>query len=872
MKRKFWKQFIQQVLFLGALYLCTVSCKDQYLYDNKEPDWLGASIYDYLKSDGQFTYYTKLIDDLGYTEVLKKTGSKTLFVVNDSAFVRFFQNNPWGVKSYEGLTLAQKKLILFYNMIDNAYLIETLSNYNDGGALIVGQAMRRATGMNEAELLDSLPFEKGDQLPNGPYWQKYKANGLFLMKENSPWPMVHFLQKQMDNAGITDEDFQIMTGSTRNANDAYIFGNKIIKRDITCKNGYINVLQNVMISPGNMANYIHNTANLSQFSGLLERFCAPYNYPDYTDKYRATHPGSNDTIFAKLFFTIGGGGGANVYPDGKTINTSLLLSFDPGWSSYRYISASLIKPLQADMAAMFVPTNEAMNNYFNNGTGKILKERYQTWDNVPDDIIALLVKRHMISSFLASVPSRFPKLMDDNNYPVPAKKSDVVGSYIGINGLVYSINNVYSPPDYESVYAPVLFSEKTKVFNWAVIQNQFKYYLNSLESRYSFFVPTDAYLSKYIDPVTIAKDIPGALKFWYDESTKCVNATIYKYNLSTNELGDSVNILRGHIDVNGKPDENAKFIIDRLKDLLDSHVVVGDVESGQGYYLSKGGSILKVKGSGTNLTVEGGGDIAFGQKCNVVDMYNQTNGKTYIVDKPIQTPINSTYKILSTTPEFSEFFALLNGFQPTSSADPVIFVKQKNYYGIDYSIKFFNTFNYSVYVPTNAAIQEAISNKIIIPWISQTINGISITGINDMTDVTQRDSAISKLERFLRYHFQDNAVFISGNSVNEVYATATIKNNDLVTKFNTYKNKYYKIGITGSGNDLSLTTETGGTANVITQNGLYNIITRDYIFSADPRSFKEIDGTGGGTDYSISAITTSSTAVIHQIDHVLLFQ
>jgi uncharacterized surface protein with fasciclin (FAS1) repeats len=862
MKRKFWKQFIQQVLFLGALYLCTVSCKDQYLYDNKEPDWLGASIYDYLKGDGQFTYYTKLIDDLGYAPVLKKTGSKTLFVANDSAFAKFFENNPWGVKSYEELTLAQKKLILFYNMIDNAYLIETLSNYNDGGALVVGQAMRRATGMNEAELLDSLPFEKGDQLPNGPYWQKYKANGLLLMMENSPWPMVHFLQKQMDNAGITDEDFQIMTGLTRSANDAYIFGNKIIKRDITCKNGYINVLQNVMISPGNMANYIRNTANLSKFSGLLERLCAPYPYDTYTNQYRATHTGSNDTIFEKLFFTIGNGGGANVYPDGRIIDPTLLLTFDPGWSNYRYMSGTVRKPIQADMAAMFVPTNEALDNYFNNGTGKILKERYQTWDNVPDNIIVLLLKRHMMTSFLASVPSRFPKLMDDNNYPVPAKKSDVVGSYIGVNGLVYLINNVYSPPDYESVYAPVLFGEKTKVFNWAVIQNGFKLYLNSMESRYSFFVPTDEYLNKYIDPVTIAKDIPGALKFWYDESTKCVNATIYKYNVSTNELGDSVNILKGDIPV------NKSFIINRLLDLLDSHVVVGNVESGQGYYLSKGGSILRVKGSGTNLTVEGGGDIAFGKKCNVVNMYNQTNGKTYLIDKPIQTPINSTYKILSTTPEFSDFFALLNGFHPTSSSDPVIFVKQKNYYGIDYSIKFFNTFNYSVYVPTNAAIQDAISKGIITPWVSQ--NGI--TGINDMSDPVKQDSAVRKLERFLRYHFQDNSVFISGNPVNEVYATATIKNNDLVTKFNTYKNKYYKIGITGSGNDLTLTTETGGTANVITQNGLYNIITRDYIFKDDPRSYMEINGSGSGLDYNISSIFTSSTAVVHQIDHVLLFE
>jgi uncharacterized surface protein with fasciclin (FAS1) repeats len=376
-------------------------------------------------------------------------------------------------------------------------------------------------------------------------------------------------------------------------------------------------------------------------------------------------------------------------------------------------------------------------------------------------------------------------------------------------------------------------------------------------SRYSFFAPTDQYFTQYIDPFTIGKDIPGALKFWYNNKTNTVNATIYKYNVATNTLGDSVGIVT-----------SSAFISNRLLDLLDSHVVVGDVESGKQYYFTKGGNILKVDGAGMGLTVEGGGDIELGVKSNVVNVYLQKNGTTYFIDKPIQMPLRSVYKILSTTPEFSEYFALLNGFPSTSGS--VIFVKKANYWGIDFNIKFFNTFNYTVYVPTNAAIQDAITKGIIIPWESQ--NGI--TGINDMTNATQQNAAIAKLERFLRYHFQDNAVFISANSVNEIYSTATIKNNDLDTKFHTYKNKYYKIGITGGGSSLTLTTETNGTASVVTQNGLYNIITRDYFFNNDPGKFSEIDGSGnvGGAPYNTSTIYTSSTAIIHQIDKILLFE
>jgi uncharacterized surface protein with fasciclin (FAS1) repeats len=853
MERKFWRQFVRQVLFLGTLYLCAVSCKDDYYYDNKEPDWLGASIYDYLKENGKFTYYTRLIDDVGYTEVLKKTGSKTLFVASDSSFEVFFKENGWGVTSYNDLSLAQKRLILNYGMIDNAYLIETLSNYNNG-SLVLGQAMRQNTSV---AITDSIPFEKGDDLPDGAYWNSKKSKGLYLLKDDSKWPMVYFLQKQLDNAGITPEDFSLIAGFSRNINDAYLFKNKVIVRDITCKNGYVNVLNSVLIPPMNMADYIFKTPDASIFSRLLHRFCSPYYSQIQTTEYKKTHISFNDSLFVKRFYTVSTGGGSQRYPVGTSIDATLLLPFDPGWNGYHYINPQGGEvALQADMAAMFVPTNEAMDAYFNSGKGKILMERYGTWENVPDNIVVLLLKRHMRRSFIESVPSRFNKMNDDENNVVPAQKTDIISTYIGKNGLIYSINKVYGPVDYESVYAPVLFSEKTKIFNWAIIQNEFKLYLNSLVSTYSFLVPTDEYLTKYIDPFTIGKDIPGVLKFWFNNTTGIVNATIYKYDKTTNIVGDSVGVIT-----------SSSFIKNRLLELLDSHIIVGNVESGQRFYLTKGGSIIKAEGAGLGLTVEGGGDIDLGQKSHVTKYYGETNGTTYFIDKPIQTPIKSVYNILSTTPEFSEFFNLLNGFPSSSSS--TIFLRKTNYYGIDYNIKFFNTFNYTVYVPTNDAIKDAFANGVIIPWVTQ--NGI--TGINDMTDATKQNDAILKLERFLRYHFQDNAVFISGNPVTGQYATATIKNDDLPTRFNTFKNKYYKIGIAGDGAGLSLTTEKNGTAKVVTSGGKYNIITRDYIFNADPSSYKEIDGSGSaGTSYVSSLIYTSSTAVIHQIDKVLQFQ
>ncbi len=832
---------IETVLLIGILF--TVACKDEYLYDNSEPEWLGASIYDYLKSSENYTYYVRLIEEVeDYKQVLAKTGSKTLFVADDLAFEEFFKNNPWNVSGYDDLSYTQKKLILKFSMIDNAYLIETLSNYYNG-TLQEGTALRRSTSVS---VLDSIPFESGDILPQGPFWNWYRNKGIHLLKDATSWPMVHFLEKSLKSAGIEDGDFSLITGVERNTNDAHIFSIKVKERDITCKNGYVHVLEKVLIPPVNVAEYLKTNPNSRIFSDLLDRFCAPYYNASQTNAYNQIHPENPvDSIYEKIYFSDYLG--RTRYPNGSLIRTDLLLPINPGINEY--VSSAAGSSMQSDMAAIFAPTNEAMTNYFETGSGVILKNRFGSWENTPDYIIMKLLNRHLRESFLETVPGRFEKLVDSNNSPIPIKPGDITGSYVGLNGVVYNTNKVYPPDDYISVYAPVLLSEETSVFNWAVTQNEFDLYLNSLKSTYSFFVPTDEYFKNYIDPVSFAKDVVGVMKYWYNTKTSTVNATVYAYDPLTGEVGDSVNTITSSV-----------FISNRLLDMLDTHVVVGNVESGAKYYFSKNGNILLVEGTGAELKVQAGYDVKSGTKVNVVNngVYRQQNGTTYFIDKPLQTPLQSVYKILSETPEFSEFFALLNGFP----ASKEIFVKKTNYYGIDFNIKFFNTFNYTVYVPTNEAIQKAVNDGLIMNWEQ----------INAITDNLQKTAATEKLERFLRYHFQDNSLFVDGETFYKLYQTATIKQNEIETQFRTYKDKYYRLGITSDGENIKLDTENWGSANLIRSNGLYNILTRDYIFSGNPQAYREIDGTGAGTEFSNSSIVTSSTAVIHQIDNVLRFE
>jgi uncharacterized surface protein with fasciclin (FAS1) repeats len=652
---------------------------------------------------------------------------------------------------------------------------------------------------------------------------------------------------------MTDEDFATLTnGRTRTTGDMFVFDNKVIKQNIRCKNGYIHLLDKVLVPRVNMAEYINKNQDTRIFSKLMERFSLHLYDAANTLLYKQLHPEFTDSIFSKTYYSNSGGVVTSNRPQTN------YLAYNPGWNSYQSTGG-----LQADMAAMFVPSDKAMTDYFNSGIGEILKSRFGTWENVPDEIIVPFIKRHMRSSLIESVPSKFSKMVDGENYRLPVEKSQIEKSYMGVNGEVYVTNTIYPPVDYISVYSPVLMSNNSKIMNWVFNISElssdkvttfafYKLYINSLVSKYSLFIPTDEFLSKYIDPIAYGQDVQGVLKYWINPKTTDVNATVYKFDKKTGIVGDSVDVIT-----------SLPFLKNRLWDLLDSHIVIGDVEAtGSSYAVTKANDIIRISGSGSSLSVQGGQDILNNTSAKTTKLFHQYNGTTYFIDKPIEPALRSVYKVLNDKAEFSMFTDLLKGV-PLDYVSQ-IFAQQ----GVDYRVKFFNAFRYTIYVPTNEAITSAIAAHRIKTWDE----------INAITDPVKKNAAIEKMVRMLKYHFQDNAVF-ADQTINDRFQSSTIKTDTLSTYWKTAKTKYYKIGVVGDGNTLHLTADTQNgaaacVANVTTDNNLRNIIVKDYIFTALPSKYKNVDGTGSitGTAFNASTIASSASAVIHQIDNVLTIE
>lgn len=944
----------------GMMY----SCSDDYNLDTTTPSFLGGSIYDELVAQGNFKNTVRLIEDLDYKDVLAKTGSKTIFVANDAAYDEFFKTQTVFktstgdyVRSYEQLSLAQKKRLLNNAMLNNAYVLEMMANCANGDKNLC----LRQTGA--ASPVDSVSYWKTADLPqiltenNGyDFWTRHlqgEKAGLYIPDDAASPLITHFLEGQMREKNITHEDISFIfnkkpgdAGYWSNAdkeNRSYVYDAQITTQDVVCMNGYIHVLDKVLVAPGNMADEIRSNGETNLFSRILDRFSAPYYNKTITENYNALAATPADSLFERRYISQRGPYGQIQKIPGKdevTVNGNYpFLLFDPAWTEFKSTDS---EEKEKNMGAMFVPNDKVLADYFLTGGGRVLMDRYATLPNTPEnleynmdqiplDIIQALVNNLMKVSFNETVPSKYLTIMNDARdqmFPVAdgytdeaAYKAAFDKAIVANNGVVYVMNKVLSPADYASVIAPALYCSNTQVMRsvvraddnyiqgstWsnAPLQKYFSTYLKAMQSRFSFFVPTDEGLSTYgyIDPATYVNRT-GQLywRFAYNDGKSPggkrvpVDAVAYSYNVENGQ--DIVNDKRKGNDYRSLYNDVLTSTYGEVKknlliEMVNQHIVVHPnndvlgVRGNQKIFLSREGAPVVVKNNikGVGMQVAGGlqeqltkegKTFVAATPCSVTDVYDQSqetnsygNGMTYLLDRPMQPTTLTTYKAIDQV-DGTLFKSLCEGatkelLQQAGFRDELIAAGksesdwnlvaqlymvflQGNAMGVAFNVpsgdklvRFFNNYKYTVYVPTNAAIEAEIANGLptwesiqdyldanLIPEDQMPAKPEEEAGpewqayqdaVNqNETTKLKAQTMVNTLVNFLKYHFQDESLFVDNVTSNNHLMTAAIANDN-----------YVNLDIAQTPGSMVLTDATGNKVSV--DNNKCNVFARDTHFN-----------------------------------------
>lgn len=893
-------------------------CTPDYNLDEDQPSGLNT-IYGYMEDQGNYKNFLQLIDDLGEKATLSKTGSKTLFIADDDAFAKFYANNKWGVKSYDQLSLAQKKLILRSSMIDNPATISLLSSVQGP---IEGECMRRTASLQTYDSV--LVLSSTDpQIPRlggelTKYWKNLAQthDTIVLFKDFSgAAPMIHFLPRFLEQNMITGEDVDFLYNDpkgTHVSDDAYVNDCKVVEANIFCKNGFLHKVNKVMLPLDNMAELIRVRPQFSIYSSLLERFAAPfYNYT-ITREYNRIYKTDIDSVYQKSYFATRGSESNGITSTERnqdkdqmyTLLSTELLKFDPGWN--RYSPGTLNDrdrdEVMEDMGCMLVPTDAALIDWWNNGGGKVLKDNFGTWDNIPDRVIVELLKNNQLYSLVGSVPSKFKSVLNDAAMEMGITTADVDSVFLACNGAVYQTNRVFSPMSYSSVLFPAVVTENLSVIYNAISLLEYQAYLNSMVSRYSFFIPVNEGLLTYIDPVSLGQAETHIWKFKMNPNPgnnkfAAIMAVVYKAEKQDDGTWLQTDSLRTIVG-NSATDQ----VFDRLEDLLDNIIVIGDVEEGKEFYQTKGKNYVKVGGTINvpgAMTVEGGFQIENKTPLIVSSVYNMENGKSYIVDTPVYTAQKAVSDILAERAaddgEFSDFFELLRecgalatstgtkvNWSSTSKNGNLIYIPERAEESVNYLL---NTYHYTIYAPTNAAMAEA--RKMGLPTMDLLDEAMAID-FDDSTkliaprdpsenpilyeliqqhfiDATPGDSlafdsvdyAASRIRKvmldFVKYHIQDNSIFID-KVVGDEFASGRYE----TAKTNPSTGRSFRLTIENTGDSLRVT-GVCSKQQTINNDKMHNVMAREYWLN-------------NAKAESATMIETSSSVVLHAIDHPLLYK
>lgn len=234
------------------------------------------------------------------------------------------------------------------------------------------------------------------------------------------------------------------------------------------------------------------------------------------------------------------------------------------------------------------------------------------------------------------------------------------------------------------------------------------------------------------------------------------------------------------------------------------------------------------------------------------------NGSYYVMDRMVQPTFRSLMMELDEQDEYTEFRNLLMGNEEWTASQSnlysLITTKSLNMNADNAGIRTFSSYHYTVYVPDNAAMQKAYSLGLPrwkdINHLDKVYEGTDVNVDSIKQVYTQR------VMNFLKYHFQDNAIYIGGDVRNKSFETAATYLEGI------NKGLSYTLRVSSDASGITLTDnsdKTGATRVTTDDPAFYNRMTREYIFS---------DKTMEKGDAKINA---SSYVVVHRVKEPLVY-
>ncbi len=422
----------------------------------------------------------------------------------------------------------------------------------------------------------------------------------------------------------------------------------------------------------------------------------------------------------------------------------------------------------------------------------------------------------------------------------------------------------------------------------------------------TLLVPTDEGLSHYTDVVSFASKTPRVIRFYNQSGNFPVGTEAYQYNQETYEVGGKYGANAATV--------NQTEIANRLGIILRSHAIYHNrpedaglgIRSGNEYFIAEDGSVIRVlkDTQGEPIAVQGSYQIENEQKgltdvtitektegvystpwsltqANITERIEKGNAWVYKLDNVMISTPRSAYSVLSNDGLFDGEYPYKRFFELCAFADNDIIMdcgvvdrslpaSQRNKYlqiyrtfldnnAPDYNLQWVGNCPFTLYVPTNEAIDKEVSSGRLYTWEQIIAEYESHRDPETEKIILSTDDSLSlqrkimTIPNFIRAHFHFGVEIADQLPFEREHNTAVLKVGSLATP---------RLTVRGLGKGkMTVIDETGNTCNVVD--------TLKNVFVCEVSCSKIIKNV---SDLRSVTINAYAPGVIHQIDGVLRYK
>jgi len=484
----------QTILFLsGILFILFVSCnkwsdKDKY----QRPAWLQGKMYTTVLVQDNLSLFTECLRLTGLDTVIEAGGSWTVFAPTDEAMRLYLSENNY--PSLSAIPKAELEKIIKFHIVQDPWTLEQLQTLGSNGWIDKNDSIPNPYAYKRETILKN---------PDQKYWI-IRANKKNVIVEDSTiadgYKKVYtpsrkfvpiFYDKYFAVNGITYADYNFYFKRVYEPGNVYYADAKIIKADILGENGFLHIIDRVVVnSMLNAKERLEKVVPGESYRLFLNM--VNWYYPNFEPNMTATNnqPGVEHGLMVDTLWEV------DYAP----------LAFNIQKEGFENINQNVVKH-----NGLIAPTDDTFGKFIDGVL--TIKSGFPHWNDyksLPMDVVDFIVPQNFKSSPFYPSTSQYQKIFKGASR-FHQNEQDIIRADFGSNCTFIGLGSYTPDRVFTSVTGPVFCRPNFSIFRRAMEYSGAYDAIANYKGKLYFFPITDFTLledsSLYVHWISKEKNI-----------------------------------------------------------------------------------------------------------------------------------------------------------------------------------------------------------------------------------------------------------------------------------------------------------------------------------------------------------------------------